>query len=192
MTTISTGFTDEERPKVAALFWAAFGQKLRILNPEEKALRFIEKILQPRFALVARNDEGTLIGVTGFKTEKGGLVGGGYRDMARIYGWFGGFWRGVLLEQLERKIRPEELLMDGIFVAPEARGTGTGTALLRALSEKAKSEDYARMRLDVIDSNPRAKELYTREGFVPSDTISTGPLAFVFGFKRATTMVKEL
>ena len=78
--------------------------------------------------------------------------------------------------------------MDGICVSKEARGKGIGTALLDAISEMAKERGLREVRLDVIDSNPRAKALYTRRGFVEGKTTQMGPLKYVFGFKSATTM----
>lgn len=50
---IISGFTDAERPIVAALFWEAFGAKLSIgLSPEAKALKFLAQVAEPRFAHV--------------------------------------------------------------------------------------------------------------------------------------------
>jgi len=82
--------------------------------------------------------------------------------------------------------------MDGIFVAPAARGHGVGTALLDATIAEARTRGYAEVRLDVIDSNPRARALYERVGFVAKDTQQLGPLRHIFGFKSATTMVRAV
>ncbi|EKD59506.1 MAG: MobC protein [uncultured bacterium] len=48
------------------------------------------------------------------------------------------------------------------------------------------------MRLDVIDSNWRAKALYLRLGYAVEKTDDIGLLRFAFGFRSATTMVKPL
>ena len=53
-------------------------------------------------------------------------------------------------------------------VVPEARGKGIGGALLRAVTEKAKSEDCCKVTLEVLDNNP-ARRLYEREGFEYGD-----------------------
>ena len=113
---ITKGFSDHERPIVAALFWEAFGAKLSIgLGPDEKALRFLERVANPSFALSARNDDGVLLGVAGFKTSKGALIGGEFGDLRAIYGTFGAIWRALLLSLLERGIENDSLLMDGIL-----------------------------------------------------------------------------
>ena len=79
--------------------------------------------------------------------------------------------------------------MDGIFVEPAARGRGVGTLLLQAIANEAAQRGYAEVRLDVIDTNDRARALYERRGFRPVKTNSTGLLRHVFGFRSATTMV---
>lgn len=157
---VSPGFAPHEADEVAQLFWQAFGPKLiRILTSDARAIRFIASVLNPDFALVARDSAGRILGLAGFKTHAGGLVGGGLRDLARIYGWPGALWRAPLLALLERDIEPGTLLMDGIFVAETARGRGVGTHLLQAIKTHAAQLGLSTVRLDVIDSNPRAKAL---------------------------------
>jgi GNAT superfamily N-acetyltransferase len=116
-------------------------------------------------------------------------VGGGLRDLAAIYGWIGTLWRLPILALLERDVKPGILLMDGIFATTAARGKGVGTLLLQSNKAEAKRRDAHSVRLDVIDSNPRARALYERQGFVAQDTHSIGPLRHLFGFSKATTMV---
>lgn len=52
-------------------------------------------------------------------------------------------------------------LVDGLYVAPEAQGTGIGTALL----ERAKAERPEGLRLWVFASNVPAEAFYERRGF---------------------------
>ena len=187
---ITKGFPDSDRRQIAALYWEAFGAKLgRTMGPTPKALRYFEAVLYPPHALCARDSDGTLLGVAGFKTYQGALVGGSFRDMARVYGWIGTAWRVALLSALERDTESARFLMDGIFVEPAARGRGVGTLLLEAIAVEAAARGYAEVRLDVIDSNDRARALYERRGFRAIKTHSTGLLRHVFGFRSATTMV---
>ena len=186
---ISPGFADSERGVVARLFWEAFRGKLgRVMGPDAKAKRFFEDIMSPDFALVARSEGEQILGIAGFKTTDGALAGGSLSDLRRHYGWFGGIWRGLLLNTLERDLSRDVLLMDGIFVDQNARGRGVGSALLMAVREHAATEGLSRVRLDVIDQNPRAKSLYERVGFRETGKQSTGPLKWIFGFSTSTTM----
>ena len=154
---IVAGFPEDQRPAAAGLFWQAFSGKLgKVLAPDTKALRLLERILDPRFAICALFPDGRLAGMAGYKTDNGALTGGGLKEMAAVYGAFGGFWRGLVLDVLDRKTEPDILLMDGIFVSEAARGQGIGGALLEAVCDEARRRGLARVRLDVIDTNPRA------------------------------------
>lgn len=186
---VRPGFDERHRGEVASLFWGAFQGKLgRSLGPEHKALDFITSALRPEFAFSAVDAHGQLQGVAGIKTEKGGLVGGSFSDLRAVYGRWGAIWRGTLLDQFERPLAEGVLQMDGIFVDPAMRGQGIGRELLKAVIWTAEMNRYAQVQLDVIDTNPRARALYERMGFQANGELTTGALAPLMGFKRATTM----
>ena len=190
---IAKGFPDSARPAIAALYWEAFGRKLgRALGPSDRALRFIERVLSPDHAVCAWDEDGRLLGVAGFKTYEGSLVGGDFADMARVYGRIGAAWRLAVLALLARDTDNVRFLMDGIFVAPEARGQGVGTRLLDAIAEEARARGYREVRLDVIEDNLRARALYERKGYRAVARHSTGVLRYIFRFDAATTMVLRL
>jgi len=77
-------------------------------------------------------------------------------------------------------------------VRETARSQGVGTALLDAICEEAKSRGFAQVRLDVIDTNARAKALYLRHGFEAGEVQPIGLLKHVFGFETATVMVRQV
>ncbi len=190
---IQPGFDATERPVVARLYWEAFGPKLsRVMGPEAKALALIEAVLDPTHGLCARDAGGAVLGVVGFKTAKGALVDGGWADMRRAYGLWGGAWRALAISLLERDTDNQRFLMDGIFVTAKARGYGVGTALLHAIADEGRTRGYGKLRLDVIDTNLRARVLYERFGFVATNTQNLGFLRHLFGFSSATTMVLDL
>ena len=57
----------------------------------------------------------------------------------------------------------------GLFVVPDARGRGTGRALLRALVDRVSDDDDLRnLELKVRASNTIARRLYETEGFTTS------------------------
>ena len=190
---ISPGIPPADLDLAAKLYWQAFGKKLgRVMGPSSKALAFIERVMRPDHAICAHDADGRLLGVAGFKTMDGALVGGDLSDLRAIYGTFGGTWRGLVMSILERDTENARFLMDGIFVTAEARGKGVGTALLNAVTAEAKTRGYREVRLDVIDSNPRARALYERQGFVAVKSTSIWPLHRLFGFRSATTMVRQV
>lgn len=191
--TITKGFEPNEVQRVAEIYWDAFGAKLgRVLGPDLKAQRFVERVADPNHVLAYRDLDGVILGIAGFKTAAGAFVGGAFRDLVAIYGWWGAGWRAVLLSFLERDTENERFLMDGICVTEAARGRGVGTALLEAIAREAADRGYTEVRLDVIDSNPRARALYERRGFHASGQTSLGGLRHIYGFQSATTMVRRI
>lgn len=191
--TIVPGLPEDQRSIAAGLFWQAFKGKLgNILSPERRAMQLIERILDPDFAISALGKEGDLLGLAGYKTSEGALVAGELSDMTAVFGPFGGLWRGLVLDVLEREVEPDILLMDGIFVSERARGQGIGTKLLDAVCAEAERRQLSRVRLDVIDTNPRARALYERQGFLPISCEETGPFKYVFGFSSATRMERPV
>ncbi|MBO6902188.1 MAG: GNAT family N-acetyltransferase [Rhizobiaceae bacterium] len=191
---IRDGFPAALRRQAAEIYFQAFEGKIGgILGRDGRGLAFVERVIDPRFAICAVSADGTrLLGIAGFKTTGGAMVGGTMSDLAAIYGWFGACWRAALLSVLERGLANGQLLMDGIAVAAEARGMGIGSALLDAIVDEAEKRGMKEVRLDVIDSNPRAKSLYERKGFIAGGRLSTGPFRRLFGFSFATTMARPL
>lgn len=187
---IIRGFPEHLRRQAAGLYFKAFEGKIGgILNRDGRGIRFIELVISSRFAISATSSDGSkLLGIAGYKTSDGSLVGGTLTDLASVYGWFGAIWRAIPLSLLERELEEQVLLMDGIAVAEEARGLGIGTKLLHAIIKEAEHQGKNEVRLDVIDTNPRAKALYERNGFIEQKTEKLGPFSFLFGFSASTTM----
>jgi ribosomal protein S18 acetylase RimI-like enzyme len=63
----------------------------------------------------------------------------------------------------------------GMWVAPEARGSGASTALIHAVVDWARAAGYRTVRLEVADTNEPAVRLYSRLGFVPTGAVGTLP-----------------
>lgn len=190
---IEHGVRPEHLEKAADGYWQAFSRKLRFpLGPERKAKSFINSVLDPNHAISAVSSHGQFLGLAGYKTPDGAFIGGTFRDMVPIYGIFGASLRGLLIDTLDRPIQHGTLLMDGLFVSPEARGLGVGSALLHAIERRAVSLGMAKVRLDVINTNQRAQRLYQRHGFRETSEQSTGVLRHLFGFRSATEMIKTV
>jgi ribosomal protein S18 acetylase RimI-like enzyme len=179
------------REQAAVLYWQAFGAKLgRVMGPDARALRLIARIIRSDHAIVAMAGD-QLVGLVGYKTPRGAFASGTFGDLWAIYG-MGCLWRAAVLRLLVRDVDNERFLIDGLCVAPDAQGQGVGTALLDAVAIEAEARGYRALRLDVVDTNPRAKALYEREGFRVINETRMGLLRHVFGFARSATMVREL
>ena len=190
---ICHGLPEPLRAEAAALYWQAFGGKLGpVMGPDARAERFLSRVIRADHALVALDEAGRLLGLAGFKTPAGSFAGGTAADMRGVYGLAGMAWRLPLLAMLSREVDNDRFLLDGICVAAEARGGGVGSALLAAIEEEARARGYGYVRLDVIDSNWRARALYERLGYMAIKTERIGLLRHVFGFDAAVTMVKPV
>ncbi|MFB7586166.1 GNAT family N-acetyltransferase [Streptomyces sp. NPDC056169] len=187
-TVVRRGVPEGGAAPVAALYWEAFGRKLgAALDPPDKARAFLAAHLHHDRAVTAVVD-GEVAGVAGYRLGGRGLVGGGAGDVLSAYGVLRGLHRVALLALLERRPAPGELVMDGIAVAPGHRGAGIGTMLLREIAAVAAEAGCRRIRLDVIDVNPRARALYERHGFTAVHTERTPYLRELMGFGAVTTM----
>lgn len=189
---VQRGLPAALRPQAARLYWLAFGGKLGpVMGPEARALRYLETTLRADHAIVALRGE-TLLGIAGFKTPGGSFAGGTLSEMQAAYGILGAAWRSWLLSRLSQEVDNRRFLIDGICVAPEARGQGVGSRLIEALCEEGLRRGYEEIRLEVIDTNWRARNLYVRRGFAVLKSEPIGVLRWIFGFAAATTMVRRL
>jgi ribosomal protein S18 acetylase RimI-like enzyme len=171
--TIFRGLHPQLRPQAARLYWEAFGGKLgRVLGPDERALRFFERVIRGDLCFSA--------------------AGGSWDDLTDVYGRLGGRWRGGVLWTLGREVDNDRFLIDGICVGKAHRGKGVGSRLLAALYREAEERGYGAVRLDVVQDNWRARALYERQGFQAVRTEELGVLRFLFGFASSTTMVRPL
>lgn len=59
--------------------------------------------------------------------------------------------------------------LDDLYVTPEARGSGAGAALLKALAGIAVDRDYARFEWWVLDWNTPAIDFYRAKGAIAQD-----------------------
>ena len=82
--------------------------------------------------------------------------------------------------------------MDGIVVRADRRGRGIGTKLVFRLFDVALAHNKRVVRLDVVDTNPAARRLYERLGFVELNTEKVPFLRRVMGFSAATTMERPV
>ena len=85
-----------------------------------------------------------------------------YRD---LLGWFGAMWAVWGNRLADHRPEADEVYVDGIAVSADARGLGIGTRLLDETTAIARANGKAFVRLDVIDTTPRAQALYERVGY---------------------------
>lgn len=196
MIEIRKGFGEKHRCEAARIYVIAFKSKFEELIGDKDSIQTIfEKTMDPDCALCAYDGNDQLIGIAGFNLGDKKLVNIQIADFINAFGYIKGLWKAILVELIfSRKPKSnQELLMDGIAVKSEFRGRGIGSQLFHALMEYAKVNNYSRVRLDVIDENPRAKALYESLGF--DKTKYQKVPKFIkrkIGVSGVTSMVKEL
>jgi GNAT superfamily N-acetyltransferase len=57
------------------------------------------------------------------------------------------------------------LIIDELYLVPEARGQGLGGTIIRVLEAQARRDGAAALLLEVDEDNPRARKLYESMGF---------------------------
>jgi len=190
-TTLSLDLPERLHLPATRVYCAALHAKLTpFLGPVDRAARFLARGWQPDRGFVARQED-TILGIAGFRHAKRGLFDVGLRDFWAEYGLSGPL-RGIALAVTERPERRDTLCLDGLAVAKAARGQGIGTRLLAAVCDHAKALGKSFVRLDVIDTNPRARALYEREGFRATKTMGVGPYRLILPFRSTTIMTKPV
>ncbi|MFH9426136.1 GNAT family N-acetyltransferase [Streptomyces sp. NPDC017529] len=188
--TVRRGVPAGSERRAAELYWEAFGRKLGpALNPPDKAVPFLAAHLNTDRAVCALLDR-QLVGLAGYQLGGRALTGGSARAVLRTYGHLRGLRRLPLLALFERHPAPGQLVMDGIAVDPGIRGRGVGSLLIEEVAAIAAEQDCREIRLDVIDTNPRARALYERRGFTAVRTERTPYLRRLLGFGAVTTMLR--
>ncbi|UUU19294.1 GNAT family N-acetyltransferase [Streptomyces sp. DSM 40750] len=186
--TVRRGVPAGAERRAAELYWDAFGRKLGpALNPPDKAVPFLAAHLNADRAVCALLD-GQLVGLAGYQLGGRALTGGSASAVLRVYGHLRGLHRLLLLALFERHPAPGQLVMDGIAVDAGIRGRGVGSLLIEEVAAVAVEQDCREIRLDVIDTNPRARALYERRGFTAVRTERTPYLRGLLGFGGVTTM----
>jgi ribosomal protein S18 acetylase RimI-like enzyme len=188
---VQRGLPDRLRVDAAQLYYEAFRQKANFLfGSREQAIAVLHSDFASDQALIAVQED-RLVGLAGIQHGRP-FVDLHFKTYVRVLGWFTALWRYMLLIGFHRAARHGELVMNGIAVDAQARGQGVGTKLLHGVIEFAREHGYQTVRLDVVDTNPRARQLYERLGFVATKTQRHPQAQRVMGFSASTTMIKHI
>ena len=187
------GVPESSLASASELYEEAFGSKFRAAIPDRAArIAIIRKSLVPQRAICAL-DNSELIGLAGFYHEGVSFTGNmTIRNLWRSLGLLSSLRAVLLLSLMERTPQPRELLMDGIAVVEHHRGEGIGTRLLAEVVAFGRRHGYDRIRLDVIDTNRRAQDLYLRFGFEVGRQSTYPYLKPFLGFGGSTEMYLPL
>lgn len=185
------GLPEAHFARAAAIYYAAFGRKYRLLFDEAQALVLFPRLFDPTHAIVAL-DGGQLVGVAGLHYEGSGFVCWRWPAYRETFGLIGGAHRALWMRLDSEHPPAGELLLEALAVDPARRGQGIGSRLLAETCAFARARGYRAVRLSVVDTNPRARALYEREGFQPVRTIHVPGMQWAAGFGAFTKMRKPV
>jgi len=196
--TITSTLSKQQQREVAEIFFSSFGRKLSSLwlftQNEGKAVEVLCQSIDFKSGLYAIKDK-EVMGFIGLETIGNNYTKLKFSILSKAFGFFGGLWRylGYLVYcAFHGKISKDEMHIDPIAVSEKARGLGIGTRLLDASFALAKSLGKKKIILEVIDTNPEAKKLYERKGFVVTEIEKTGFLTSLAGFTKVVHMRKVI
>lgn len=194
MIEIAETIPENQRQRAGEIYYEAFRRKLQPLVGKPESTR---RVLASGFALemaIGALSEGNLLGLAGLHTHKGLFSSVLLQDCLAQLSLVRGLcaWAVLNLFGAGAKCPPGHLRIAAIAVDEKARGQGLGSRLLETVFDKACREGFKAVRLEVVDTNLRAKKLYENLGFGIVETrhypITNGWL----GFSKEYVMVKTL
>ncbi len=186
------GMPEEFRREVAEIVYEAFRQKLApLIGGPEKGAAILENALDPALAIVAVC-RGQLVGVAGLQYDGRNFVTPRRSEFVRQFGALSGTLRFVMFMVFALAYGQKDMYIDILAVAPAMRGKGVGTLLLDAVFQTAREKGFKSVSLEVVDTNPDARRLYERLGFVARRTYPYPYLRGIAGFSASIKMVKTL
>lgn len=186
------GLPEAHRRQAAEVYYAAFGPKLGLLmGSADHGTSVIEKSLCPALILAAVQQE-RLVGLAGLVYDGRSFLVPRRSAFVSEYGLAGGLARWIVFRASSGRHATDGLTVEALAVAPTMRSQGIGTLLLQAVFDLAGARGLTTVSLDVVDTNPHARRLYERLGFVATRTRHYPWLRRVAGFSASTTMVKCL
>ncbi len=187
------GLEESEKQAASLLYWQAFSDKLDVLlGPKKKAESYISRVLNKQNVFVAKDENNDVVGLSGFRNEYGGVIGGKFSDLIYVYGVFGAIWRTPFLSILARKNNPEILHLDAVCVEQQSRGKGVGRKMMVFAGRYAKSRSIVTIELDVVSNNESAIKFYQTLGFYIVSKEKIGFMGLMLGFKSIYRMRFDL
>lgn len=193
---VARGVKPSQATRVAELFYASFGEKLRgLILPRDRKVAIA--LLAATFCLdnvyAGLDPSGRVLGVA-FVTGGAPVLCVKRDALVSAYGALGGSLLFAVHRVVTRR-RPFRVKdvrgLEGFSVDPACRGKGIGAAMIDRIASDARAEGARAIELNVGDTNP-ARHLYERSGFVQTRTGGVGPFAKRLGFTRFVFYELEL
>lgn len=185
---------ESQRAQAGLILYEAFRRKLQPLTGDPgRTIPLLSAALNLDMVMGAAVD-GRLLGVAGLHSREGRYAQFDLRSAAAAQGLLRGVRAWGMLNLFSRGAGcpAGELRIAALAVDAAARGQGVGSRLLEAIFDKARADGLAAVRLEVVDTNTGARELYERLGFKVVKTERYPLPRSWLGFSGDYVMVKAL
>lgn len=200
MLSIKSILDDEQKAEVAEILYESFKAKMIHVwyhnREKEETIRLLREALNFDYGIYALLD-GKVVGFLGADYGRGRrFFKFSTKSLIKTYGMFGGLYRKILYCTesvfVDSSVNSRSSRIFPIGVSSEARGQGVGSKLLSAFYQESEERGAEYALLEVIDSNPRAKRLYEKEGFYTTGYLRTSFFTKKAGFEGIHYMKKKL
>lgn len=161
------------RAEAAALVWSAFGAAVAPGARRRAGVALLRRCLARERVLAAVGPDRQLLGVVALRVAAGGLIDARPAARGAILGR-AARWRDRAAALAPPRPATRDAVLDGLVVAPAARGQGVAAALVAAAAHRACRQGYPGLRAEVAPRNVPALRLYRRLGFQPAGRVRTG------------------
>jgi ribosomal protein S18 acetylase RimI-like enzyme len=189
---ITDKVSDRQMDSAIDVFYYAFKRKIRTLIKSEKKAKAIYKkaINHDRVLYTLVGDK--VVGVIGLHYGGRNFMEFKYNDLRQQFNPFTSFFIWFFYKIVSPRATDDVLRIDSVAVDKNSRSMGIGTALIKKVFEMAREKKFNEVILEVVDTNPRAKELYERLGFKEKKLVKYYFLAKPAGFSAEYIMSYKL
>ena len=190
---IRFGVPKNQLVRVAKILYESFEDKFgNIFGDKNKFIIFISSCLRNDRTLVAFKD-GLAVGFAGLEYDGKSFININFTQNLKTFGLGAlriAFLGGIFLFN---RAAENEILLDSLAVSTNERGKGIGSKLIHSVIDHARSHGFYQIRLEVIETNQKARRLYERFGF-EEFKIQKVPFPFnkLLGFGSVTEMIYRL
>ncbi|MBM3705715.1 MAG: GNAT family N-acetyltransferase [Actinobacteria bacterium] len=178
--------------KAVEILYEAFSRKISaLIKSREKAIEIHKRALKLPYVFFALLD-GEIIGIAGLHYSNQSFLEFRYTDIRKSFNPFKSVFYYFVFRMVVPKIGKDVIRIDSLAVDVHFRGNGVGTMLIEEVCEFARKNGFREVMLEVVDTNPRAKALYERLGFVQKKVKKYYFLTRSAGFSSESIMSRQI